>query len=196
MSGLFDRKVRSRSSGRLSKRPWRIARHAHHEAALRFIPEERGDRANRQRADHAVGNGFEHFVEVRFGAEFAGEFDERAAIVVAVFVEVVAVEQFLEPVPDGLKDEDRDQQQDDERRSGEFADFTQREQDAEEDREHRERGHRVDKALLEDDVDIHQAIAEDGVRPHQGHQKAGLVPSASSGASARPRRRREERRRR
>ena len=60
-------------------------------------------------AKETVRDGAQHAVEVGFGAEFAGEFDEGAAVVVAVAIEDVAVQDFLEPVADGLEDEGGDE---------------------------------------------------------------------------------------
>ena len=75
---------------------------------LLAIGEEESHMADRERLHQPVGHGLQHVVEVRFRVQLAGEFDQRAAIVVTVAVEI-AVEPLLNPVADRLKQERRDQ---------------------------------------------------------------------------------------
>ena len=73
------------------------------------LTKEHGDIANRERSDQPFADGLEHMVQVGFRAQLAGELDQRPPVIVTIFVEDVAIELLLDPVPDRLKYERRNQ---------------------------------------------------------------------------------------
>ena len=64
-----------------------------------------------QRVDQPVRHRAQHLVQIGFRTQFAREFDQRPPVVVAVLVEEVAVQLFLQPVANRLEDERREQDQ-------------------------------------------------------------------------------------
>src|SRR5205807_7947642 len=74
-----------------------------------FPRQEKPDMLYGERVNQAIPNRFEHRIQICLRAELAAELDQRAAIIVAILVEEIAVELFLEPIPDGLEDKCREE---------------------------------------------------------------------------------------
>ena len=163
-----SRKLRSRLSPVARGR--RAEGTAQLEAAGGVVLQEEGHVLDAQRAHQAVSHGFQHVLDVGLRTQLPGELDQRAAVIVLVLVKEVAVQQHLNPVADGLEDEGGHEDQRHHGRTGQFIQAAHREDQAVEDAEHGERGQRVDVALLEDDVHVHQPVAQDGVAPGERHQ--------------------------
>ncbi len=99
--------------------------------------------------------------------QLARELDQRAPVIIAVLVEVIAVELLANPRPDRLKHERRDQDHEDHGQHRQLARAAHREQQPVEDPHHGQRRQRVYRAFLEDDVDVHQPVAQNRVSPRQ-----------------------------
>ena len=124
--------------------------------------------------DEAVRHGCQHSVQVGLRTQFAREFHERAAIVVAIPIEVL-VQTLLNPVTDGLEQKRGHQHDNDQAGVAHVLEIllhqaAQREDDAVERGQHAQRGERVCVAAPEDDIDIHQPVAHDGVGEGQRDQ--------------------------
>src|SRR5271169_4346184 len=83
-----------------------------------FISDEEGDLLQRQRIQQPAGYGSQHRVQISLRTKLARKLDQRRAVIVTIAVKDVALQQFLDPAADRLKDECRKQDQDQERRSG------------------------------------------------------------------------------
>ncbi len=123
-----------------------------------------------KRMHQPVANRAQHFIQIRLRSQFAREFDQRPPIVVAVLIEEVTVQLFLQPVADRLKDEGGEQDQPDDGGRAQIFGAGEREDQSVENPEHHQRSQRVNVALLENDVDVHQPVAQNRVSPRQRHQ--------------------------
>ena len=128
-----------------------------------------------ERLPEPFAHGGQHGVEIRLGAELAGEFDQRAAVVVAVAVEVL-VQPLLNPVANGLEQEGGDEHHGDQADIAEVLEILlhqagEREYDAVKRREHADGGQRIGIAAPEDDVHVHQPVTHNGVGQGERNQR-------------------------
>ncbi len=61
----------------------------------RFVQQEKRHVLDRQSVYQPVRHRSQHLVQIGFRAQFACEFDQRAPVIIAVFVEEIAVQLFL-----------------------------------------------------------------------------------------------------
>src|SRR3954447_2994938 len=123
---------------------------------LGLILHEYSEAADRQSPRQAIGYRVEHAVDIRLRAQLTSEFNQREAVIIPVTVEQVPIEDFLNPVPDRLKHERRNQNQRDHFTWAEVLNLAQHEEHAVENPEHRECRQSVYVPLLENDVHVHQ----------------------------------------
>ena len=140
-----------------------------------------------KRVHQPIANRAQHFVQICFRSQLARKLDQRAAVVVAVLIEEIAVQLFLQPVANGLEDERREQNQSDDRGRAQIFGAGEREDQAVENPQHHQRRESVNVALLENDIDVHQAVAQDGVSPRQREAGSARAPPSSGNAPAAPR---------
>ncbi len=129
---------------------------------------------NAESLKQALAHARDHGVEIGLGTELAGEFDQGAAVVVAVTVEVF-VEALLDPVADGVEQEGGGQHDG----HGDhvahvlevlFDQAAEGEDEGVESGHNAKGGERIRVAPAEDDIDVHQAVAHDGVGQGERNQ--------------------------
>ncbi len=79
--------------------------------ARRFARQEKRHMLDGQRVQQPVRHRAQHLVQIRFRSQLARELDQRAPVVVAILIEEVTVQLFLQPIPNRLEDERRKQNQ-------------------------------------------------------------------------------------
>src|SRR5271157_2099982 len=135
-----------------------------------LISDKEGDLLQGKRIEQPAGNGSQHGVKIGLRTELAGELDQSGTVVVAITVKDVALQELLDPTADGLKDERRKQDQDQECRSGDGGGIEDDKNQSVEGAEHGKCRKGVDVALLENDVDVHQPVAGHRVGPCNGDE--------------------------
>jgi hypothetical protein len=91
------------------------------EAGTLLAGEEECDVADRERVEETLADTAEGAVEIHLGAEFTGEDDEGAAVIVAVAIKDVAVQLLLDPITERLEDERGDEDEQDHGGGAEFV---------------------------------------------------------------------------
>ena len=91
-----------------------IARGQSQLKAVILIDQEECQMLNGERPQETFRGRRKHLVKIRLGAKFAREFDQRAPVVVALFVEEILIQVLLDPLANRLKDEGGDDDEDSE----------------------------------------------------------------------------------
>ncbi len=127
--------------------------------------------------NEALAGRGEHGIQVGFRPQFAGEFHQRPAVIVAVLIEM-AVQPLLHPGADRLQQEGGHQHNADHRAHRQILERNidhdrQREDDAVESGQHADGGQRVGVAAAEEDFHVHQPVAHHRIGQGQRDQHHG-----------------------
>ena len=155
-----------------------------------LFAQEEGQVAHRERGDQPLAGLGQHRIQIGFRAKLLREFDQRAAVIVAVAVEM-AVQLLLNPGADRLEQESADQHHDQRRGVTQVVEVdvgqaAEREHDQVEAGQHADGGQRVRVAAAEEDVHVHQPVANDGVgqAQRQQHHREHRQPQVPGGHRA------------